>query len=63
MGLEGGEVLMARHSKVDYKNLPDTDDCIDHGQGREYGSTHGKKLHRVVFEMHYGFTPACVMHK
>jgi hypothetical protein len=43
-------------------NKADASDCIEHTQKRKYGSSHGKKLHRIVFEQTYGYLPEVVMH-
>lgn len=37
-------------------------ECIEHNQKGPYGSSHGKKLHRIVFEKHHGYLPEVVMH-
>lgn len=56
---------MARPPKVDLLALPDTDECIDHGQKGKidgYGHSRGELLHRRVFQKLHGYLPEVVMH-
>lgn len=56
---------MARPPKVSLENLPDTDDCIDHGQKGSvdgYGHSQRELLHRRVFRKIHGYLPEVVMH-
>lgn len=56
---------MSRPPKVDYRTLPDTEECIDHlqkGNSDGYGHIQGQRLHRIVFSFYNGFLPEVVMH-